>query len=118
MRRRLNNAGLWVRKHILPILEGVKYILVAVLAVLILTLMVRQSEQTRDIKLIVESQQQILEAIKESAEDANLTADQRTNIIICMIQVEIEARSPDVLNDCRKRAVEATGQQRPVDPKE
>jgi hypothetical protein len=62
---------------------------------------------TTDIKNILASQTDLLNAIRQVTIDNNLTAKQQTDIIICMLQVPVEQRTTDLKENCRKQ-VEAT----------
>lgn len=57
---------------------------------------------------IVRSQNDILSAIKQVTEDTQLTAEQQTNIIICMLQVPQPQRTTDTANHCRKEAIDTS----------
>lgn len=81
-----------------------------VLGVLILVIMFinfnsQLAAQTQNTREVVKSQNEILEAIKQQAIDNKLTSEEKTSIIICMLQVSIEERTTDVLNNCRDEAL-------------
>ena len=63
-------------------------------------------DNTSDIKNILTSQTGLLLAINQVAIDNKLTSDQKTNTIICMLQVEVEKRTQDVLSDCREKSIQ------------
>jgi FtsZ-interacting cell division protein ZipA len=56
---------------------------------------------TTDIKNILASQTDLLNAIRQVTIDNNLTAKQQTDIIICMLQVPVEKRTTDLKENCR-----------------
>lgn len=58
---------------------------------------------TTDIKNILASQTDLLNAIRQVTIDNNLTAKQQTDIIICMLQVPVEQRTTDLKENCRKQ---------------
>lgn len=60
-------------------------------------------DNTMDIKRIVEGQSDLLIAIKQVAEDNQLISEQKTNIIICMLQVPVNERTTDTVTNCRKK---------------
>lgn len=60
------------------------------------------AETASNTKAIVSKQDETLRAIQKVAEDNRLISDQKTNIIICMLQVPVDQRTTDTLNDCRK----------------
>lgn len=69
------------------------------------------SENTRQAKAtatstnnIVQSQNDILNAIKQLATDTKITSDEKTSIIICMLQVPVSERTTDVETNCRRKA--------------
>ena len=72
------------------------------------TQIVKQTESTNKLaestNKVVKGQGDILKAIKQVTEDTRITANQQTAIIICMLQVPIEARSTDLQAQCRKQA--------------
>ena len=57
---------------------------------------------------IVKSQTDILNAIKQVTDDTKLTAQQQTNIIICMLQVPVTERTTDLQSQCRSQAATQT----------
>ena len=63
------------------------------------------ADNAADTKHIVQSQNEILNAIKRQAVDNKISSEEKTAIIICMLQVNISERTTDVLNNCRKNAL-------------
>jgi hypothetical protein len=57
---------------------------------------------------VVAGQSSILQAIQKVTTDTNLTAQQQTDTIICMLQVPISQRTTDTKNQCRDNATSAT----------
>lgn len=53
---------------------------------------------------IVQSQNDILNAIKQLATDTKITSEEKTSIIICMLQVPVAERTPDIEAGCRDKA--------------
>lgn len=53
---------------------------------------------------IQKKQDQSLQAIKDVTTDTRLTAERQTAIIICMLQVPIEQRTPNLLENCRQKS--------------
>lgn len=62
------------------------------------------AENAADTKRIVQSQSEILTAIKTQAVDNKVSSEEKTAIIICMLQVDIDQRTTDLLTKCRKNA--------------
>lgn len=52
---------------------------------------------------IVAKQDETLQAIKQTAIDNKLLSDEKTNIIICMLQVPVAERTTDTVTNCRKQ---------------
>lgn len=65
---------------------------------------------------IVSKQDETLEAIKKTATDNKLLSDEKTNIIICMLQVPVELRTTNTVEDCEKQSVEQAPQPAEVAP--
>lgn len=57
---------------------------------------------------IVAKQDETLNAIRTLALDNKLLSEQKTNIIICMLQVPISERTTDTVTNCRKQAESST----------
>lgn len=53
---------------------------------------------------IVAKQDETLEAIKDTAEDNKLLSEEKTNIIICMLQVPVGQRTTDTVANCRRQS--------------
>ncbi len=64
-------------------------------------------ETTMNTNKIVKNQDETLKAIKQLAADTKITAEQKTNIIICMLKVPVELRTTDTLKSCRSQAESA-----------
>lgn len=95
----------------LQVLEAIKYFILFVLVLMFInfnTQIVKQTENTNKLaestNQVVKGQGDILKAIKQVTEDTRITANQQTAIIICMLQVPIDARSTDLQAECRKQA--------------
>lgn len=54
---------------------------------------------------VQKKQDETLQAIKDITIDSRLTAEEQTKIILCMLQVPISERTPDVERNCRKEVV-------------
>ncbi len=94
----------WLRANMAGILDMAKAVGLPILVIMFINFNTKVAEQTKNTRDIVKSQNQILEAIKQQAIDNKLTSEQKTNIIICMLQVPVNERTPDVLVNCRKNA--------------
>lgn len=66
------------------------------------------SVAVKNTEVIVSKQDETLDAIKNLAIDNRLSSDQKTNIIICMLQVPVSQRTTDTEQDCRSRAQAST----------
>lgn len=113
--QRLRRIGRWITTNIFPILDVVKLIGILVLIMMFIRFSVTVADNTRQAKettqatqRIVKSQGDILQAIQALAVDTKITAEQKTNIIICMLQVPVEERTTDVLTGCRQQAEGST----------
>lgn len=53
---------------------------------------------------ILDKQDETLEAIRQVAIDNKITSDQKTDIIICMLQVPVNQRTSDTKENCREQA--------------
>lgn len=94
----------WLRANMAGMLEIAKAMGLLVLVIMFINFNTKVAEQTKNTRDIVKSQNQILEAIKQQAIDNKLTSEQKTSIIICMLQVPISQRTTDILNNCRSQA--------------
>ena len=56
---------------------------------------------------IVAKQDETLQAIKDTATDNKLLSDEKTNIIICMLQVPVSERTTDTVTNCKKQVSES-----------
>lgn len=97
--------------RILPFLNLLKYVVLAVGLLLFINFNIRLGQQAADTKeiavgtnKIVKSQGDILDAIKQVTEDTRITAAEQTSIIICMLQVPIEERTTNLQAECREQA--------------
>ena len=98
------------RIRLLPTLEVVKFILIFIMLLMFINFNSQIAKQTdstnglaKSTNQVVKGQSDILTAIKQVTEDTRITANQQTAIIICMLQVPIEARSTDLQAQCRKQ---------------
>lgn len=64
-------------------------------------LIVSTNATTQNTNDIVHGQTDILNAIKKLANDTKLDSNEKTNIIICMLQVPIAERTADLQEKCR-----------------
>lgn len=55
----------------------------------------------QDTKNIVAKQDETLKAIEELTKDIKIESNQKTDIIICMLQVPIAQRTADTITDCK-----------------
>lgn len=94
----------WLRANMAGMLEMAKAVGMLVLVIMFINFNTKVAEQTKNTRDIVKSQNTILEAIKQQAIDNKLTSEQKTSIIICMLQVPISQRTTDILNNCRSQA--------------
>lgn len=69
------------------------------------------AKNTKATNRVVTQQTQILNAIQRATEDNRLTAEQKANLIICMLQVPQAERTTNVLESCRSAAVTSQGTQ-------
>lgn len=91
--------------RILPgIRDFVVYMGMPILLLMFMHFNIEVAKQTKATNSIVASQTKILNAIRAATDDNKLTAEQKSNLIICMLQVPVEQRSDDVLQGCRKQA--------------
>lgn len=67
------------------------------------TLLLNTNKTTQNTNDIVHGQTDILNAIKKLANDTKLDSNEKTNIIICMLQVPVAMRTNDLQNQCRKQ---------------
>lgn len=110
------------KKHITYSLYAFGMILYALIFLLGINNMSETKRNTEAIKQttsstnkLVAGQSNILNAIKKVTQDTQLTAQQQTSIIICMLQVPQPERTTDIANDCRKQAtVDSSGADIPV----
>lgn len=72
------------------------------------------AKDTKDISAntnkTVKSQGDILDAIQKLAIDNKTTSDQKTDIIICMLQVPVSQRTTDTVNQCKQQVEQGGGQ--------
>lgn len=61
------------------------------------------NQTTQNTNNIVKGQTDILNAIKKLANDTKLDSNEKTNIIICMLQVPVAQRTTDLQEKCRKQ---------------
>lgn len=61
------------------------------------------NKTTQNTNDIVHGQTDILNAIKKLANDTKLDSNEKTNIIICMLQVPVSQRTNDLQAQCRKQ---------------
>lgn len=72
-------------------------------------LLVEAKNAAQTTQTIVSKQDKTLAAIKQLAIDNRLLSDQKTNIIICMLQVPVNDRTTDIVTSCRKQVIEGQG---------
>lgn len=89
----------WLGKHLSSILNALIAGGLFILVLMFINFNIKFAE-------IVKGQNDILEAIKLQTIDNKLTSEEKTSIIICMLQVPINQRTTDVLSNCRKQAAE------------
>jgi hypothetical protein len=82
-------------------LRGLKEIVVYLGIPLLLVMSIHANSTTAQ---LVKSQNIILQAIQDAQNDGRLTAEQKSNLLICLALVPQDERSLDVANDCRKKA--------------
>lgn len=99
------------KNRLLALLDVLKFTLMLLLFLIYIILNAKLAHQTEATKVIaentqtvVQSQADILAAIKQVTTDTNVTAAQQTAIIICMLQVPIENRTTDLQAKCRAQA--------------
>lgn len=95
---------------IFAILDIAKFFLILMILMMVVNANAKnlqQAEETRQIadntNRVVQSQEDILKAIKQVTDDTRVTAQQQTSIIICMLQVPIESRTTNLQNECRRQ---------------
>lgn len=59
------------------------------------------NDNTKSTNQVVKGQSDILQAIKQLALDTKLDNNEKTNIIICMLQVPVAQRTTDLQEQCR-----------------
>lgn len=91
----------WLKHNLPPILSVLTSVFVGLILVLLLNQMQANRHIAENTNNIVQSQSQILSAIKDLAADTKLTAEKKTNIIICMLQVPQSQRTTDTITGCR-----------------
>lgn len=106
----MKNIPFWLKRNLFPILDIIKVLGIAVLLILFIhfnTKVAENAKAARDTadstKQIVSSQSDILNAIKKLATDDKITSEQKTNLIICMLQVPVDQRTTDLQAQCRKQ---------------
>lgn len=67
------------------------------------TLLENTNKTTQNTNDIVHGQTDILNAIKKLANDTKLDSNEKTNIIICMLQVPVALRTDNLQDQCRKQ---------------
>lgn len=95
-------------KRLVVIKEAVLTVGVTALLFMAIHYNTELGKQTVTTKEIVQSQSNILNAIRQVTSDTNVTAQQQTAIIICMLQVPLQNRTTDVLKDCRAASVSSS----------
>lgn len=91
----------WLKHNLSPILSVLTSVFVGLILVLLLNQMQASRQIAENTNNIVHSQSQILSAIRDLATDTKLTAEKKTNIIICMLQVPQPERTTDTITGCR-----------------
>lgn len=61
------------------------------------------NDNTMNTNRVVKGQTDILNAIKQLASDNKTDSNEKTNIIICMLQVPVAMRTTDLQEQCRKQ---------------
>lgn len=87
------------------------YVLLVAIVVFGLAIINFQKDNQRLLEnqqVTIEKQNQTLEAIKQLSVDNKLTSKQLGDTIICMLQVPITQRTPDIKENCIKQATQAT----------
>jgi hypothetical protein len=93
-----------ISHHLSMIKEVVVYLGIPLLIFMFMHYNIEVGKQTTATQDIVKSQGRILNAIQNATLDNRLNSDQKTNLIICMLQVPIAQRNTDVLTSCRNQA--------------
>lgn len=107
----MNRLERWLRVNYAGVMSMITMLILGAVLLLVVSQGANSQKLLDDNKRLLQSQTQLLEnqnsildAIKTLAEDTKITSQEKTDTIICMLQVEIEERTTDVLEDCREKA--------------
>lgn len=99
------------RPTLFAVFDILKYVGILLLVLMFINFnakLANQAKVTKDVaantNTVVKGQNDILDAIKRLALDSKLTSDQKTNTIICMLQVPISQRTTDTQEQCKKQS--------------
>lgn len=105
----------WLFNHAFQVLDIFKAVGLLVLIVMFVNFNLKLADSVQAARTtanstnkIVKSQNDILNAIKKLAEDNKRTSEQKTDIIICMLQVPVNQRTTNTVEGCRKQVDEGT----------